>query len=103
MTAALTLKCRDSFAPGFEWSAELTFKPLKHGLAVTGQLAEDEEAGVRRIVGKSNELLTRRSACAWLEPCRYRPHLRDRTLHAVRWNGVRNLVDYTTIEDEHIQ
>ena len=67
MTSALTLKCRYSFAPGFDWAAELTFKPLKRGFAVTGQLAEDEEAGIRRIVGKSSELLTWRSACTWLE------------------------------------
>ena len=58
MTRALTLKCNYSFAPGFDWSAELTFKPLPRGFAVTGQLAEDEEAGVRRIVGKSSAPLT---------------------------------------------
>ena len=34
MTSALTLKCRYSFAPGFDWAAELTFKPLKRGFAV---------------------------------------------------------------------
>jgi hypothetical protein len=56
-----------SFRPKQAHAASSSPSPLKRGFAVIGQLAEDEEAGVRRIVGKSSELLTWRSACDWLE------------------------------------
>ena len=48
-------------------SAELKFKPQKKGFAITGFLSTDDEAGIKRIVGKSAQEPTWRNAAAWLE------------------------------------
>ena len=58
------LRCTYDFAPGYTWTAELRFTPQKKGFAITGFLAQDDEAGVHRI--KRAEP-TGRNVAAWLE------------------------------------